>query len=137
MVLGNRLVIGLMARHPGRLSCRTLIACASRWSAVPNSRVSRKLLVGLFMLGLTLSAGACATAPSDPEGQAEAAKINDPGEPTNRAVFDFNQSVDRNLFKPVAEAYEDNVPDGVRRGVHNFLTNLDEPLVSFNDLLQA
>jgi phospholipid-binding lipoprotein MlaA len=104
---------------------------------VPNSRVSRKLLVGLFTLSLALGVGACASAPSDPESRAEFDKINDPGEPTNREVFAFNQAVDRNLMKPVAQAYEDNVPDGVRRGVHNFLTNLDEPLVTFNDLLQA
>jgi phospholipid-binding lipoprotein MlaA len=104
---------------------------------VPNSRVSRKLLVGLFALGIALGTGACASAPSDPEAKAEFDKINDPAEPTNRDVFAFNQSLDRNVIKPVAQAYEDNVPEPVRRGLHNFLTNLDEPLVSFNDLLQA
>jgi len=104
---------------------------------VTKFRVSRKLSVALCAFSLALSAGACATAPTDPEARAEFTKINDPAEPTNREVFDFNQSVDRNLFKPVAQAYQDNVPDPVRRGVHNFLTNLDEPLVTFNDILQA
>lgn len=104
---------------------------------MPNSRVSRKPLAGLFALGLALGVGACASAPSDPEAQAEFNKVNDPAEPTNRDIFAFNQAVDRNVIKPVAVAYEDNVPDGVRRGIHNFLTNLDEPLVGFNDVLQA
>jgi phospholipid-binding lipoprotein MlaA len=104
---------------------------------VTTTNVSRKLLVALCALGLALSAGACATAPTEPEAKAEFDKINDPAEPTNRAVFDFNQGLDRNVFKPVAQAYQDNLPDGLRRGVHNFLTNLDEPLVGFNDILQA
>jgi phospholipid-binding lipoprotein MlaA len=103
---------------------------------VPNTRLSRKL-IGLFAVGLALGVGACASPPSDADSQAESAKINDPAEPTNRAVFDFNQTVDRNVFKPVAQAYEDNVPGAVRRSVHNFLTNLDEPVIGFNDLLQA
>lgn len=104
---------------------------------MPSTLFARRLLVGLFSLGLALSAGACATPPTDPEARAEFDKINDPAEPTNRAVFSFNEAVDRNFFKPVAQAYEDNVPEPVRRSVHNFLINLDEPIVGFNDLLQA
>lgn len=99
--------------------------------------LSRKLLVSLCALGLALGASACASAPSDPEARTEFDKVNDPAEPTNRAVFGFNQTLDRNVIKPVAQAYEDNVPDGVRRGVHNFVTNLNEPLISFNDVLQG
>jgi len=104
---------------------------------VPKPRVSRRLLVGLLACGCAWAAGGCATRPADPEAAAEFDKVNDPAEPTNRAIFDFNQSFDRHLFKPVAQAYQDNVPDSVRRGVHNFFTNVDEPLVGFNDLLQA
>ncbi|MEJ0072382.1 MAG: TonB family protein [Pseudomonadota bacterium] len=129
-------LISLMRIGPGR-RYRRIRDSASRWGVVAKTSVSRKLPVALCALGFALSLGACATAPADPESKAEFAKTNDPAEPTNRAVFDFNQTVDRNLFKPVAQAYQDNLPDGVRRGVHNFLTNLDEPLVSFNDLLQA
>jgi phospholipid-binding lipoprotein MlaA len=104
---------------------------------VPNKPLRHKLRVGLCALGLALGMGACASAPSDPESRAEFDKINDPAEPTNREVFGFNQTLDRNVIKPVALAYQNNVPDGVRRGVHNFLTNLDEPLIGFNDILQA
>ncbi|MBI3515154.1 MAG: VacJ family lipoprotein [Proteobacteria bacterium] len=97
--------------------------------------ISHKLFIGLLAVGLAL--GACATRPTEPEAQTEFDKVNDPGEPTNRAVFGFNQGFDRNLFKPVAQAYQDTVPGAVRRSVHNFLTNLDEPWVGFNDLLQG
>jgi phospholipid-binding lipoprotein MlaA len=107
------------------------------WEAVPRTCISRRLLIGLLAIGSAWFASGCATRPTEPEAQAEFDKVNDPGEPTNRAIFGFNQAFDRNLFKPVAQAYQDNVPDPVRHGVHNFLTNLDEPLVGFNDLLQA
>jgi phospholipid-binding lipoprotein MlaA len=62
---------------------------------------------------------------------------NDPAEATNRRIFGFNMAVDRNVTKPVAEAYENHVPDGIRHGVHNFVTNLDEPKVFVNDVLQG
>jgi phospholipid-binding lipoprotein MlaA len=104
---------------------------------VPQTGFSRRLLIGLLAIGWAWTAGGCATRPPDAEAQAEFDKVNDPGEPTNRAIFGFNQTVDRTVFKPVAQTYQDNVPEGMRRGVHNFLTNLDEPLVGFNDLLQA
>ena len=101
-----------------------------------NKCVRRTLTIGLMAVGFALSVAGCATRPADPEAAAEFDKINDPGEPANREVFGFNQAVDRNVFKPVAQAYED-LPEGVRRGVHNFLTNLNEPVITFNDLLQA
>ena len=79
----------------------------------------------------------CAHVPTDPDARADYERANDPAEPTNRAVFGANQVVDRNVLKPVATAYRDNVPDGVRRGVHNFVTNLGEPGVFVNDVLQG
>ncbi len=60
----------------------------------------------------------------------------DPFESYNRAVFAFNEGVDRAVVKPVAEAYRDHVPGPVRRGVHNVFSNLDDVLVFLNDLLQ-
>jgi phospholipid-binding lipoprotein MlaA len=102
---------------------------------VPYRRPSPTLLAALLTVGLAF--GGCASRPTEPEARAEFDKVNDPAEPTNRAIYDFNDAFDRNAFKPAAKAYQDNVPDGVRRGIHNFLTNLNEPLVGFNDLLQA
>jgi phospholipid-binding lipoprotein MlaA len=98
-------------------------------------RISQKLLVGILVAGLGL--GACATRPTEPEAAVEFDKINDPAEPTNRAVFEFNDGFDKHLFKPVAQVYEDAVPGAVRRSIHNFLVNLDEPWIGVNDLLQG
>lgn len=103
---------------------------------MPKTCVRRTVTIGLMAIGLAWSAAGCATRPTDPEAAAEFDKTNDPAEPTNRDVFAFNQSLDRNVFKPVAQAYED-LPQGVRTGVHNFLTNINEPVVAFNDVLQA
>jgi phospholipid-binding lipoprotein MlaA len=91
------------------------------------------VVVILFGLGL----GACATTPTDPDDRAEYDAKNDPAEPTNRAIFDANMALDKGVLKPAALAYEDNVPNFAQSGLRNAFTNLGEPVVAFNDLLQA
>jgi phospholipid-binding lipoprotein MlaA len=80
---------------------------------------------------------ACAAVPNDPEARAAYDRANDPAEPTNRTIFAGNQFVDRNALRPVARAYEDYVPGGVRKSLHNFVANLKEPAIAVNDVLQA
>jgi phospholipid-binding lipoprotein MlaA len=83
-----------------------------------------RLLAPVFLSGLA----ACAAAPgSDPD---------DPFEASNRQVLEFNEGVDRNVIRPVAEAYRDTVPAPVRTGVRNFVANLNEPVILANNLLQ-
>lgn len=60
----------------------------------------------------------------------------DPLEPVNRAVYTFNDKVDRYVAKPVAQAYEAVLPQFLRTGVRNFFNNLDDINVVANDLLQ-
>ena len=62
---------------------------------------------------------------------------NDPYESTNRAVFAFNQKIDRLALRPTAETYRSNVPQGARDAIHNALQNLNTPVTFANDLLQA
>ena len=62
---------------------------------------------------------------------------NDPFESVNRKVFAFNHSLDTHAALPAASAYKSNVPDGVREGVHNFLSNLSLPVTFANDVLQG
>jgi len=62
--------------------------------------------------------------------------VNDPLESMNRRIFGFNEMVHENILGPVAEAYNDNVPDRVRFGVGNFLDNLSSPITFVNNLLQ-
>ena len=61
----------------------------------------------------------------------------DPFETTNRTIFDFNNQVDKIVLVPVANAYRAVLPEPVRDSVHNFLQNLDAPVVFANDALQA
>jgi len=68
---------------------------------------------------------------------AAAEDFTDPWEDTNRSLFAFNQAVDRNVILPVSEAYRDNVPPPVRQSLHDFLQNLNGPVIFANDVLQG
>jgi len=61
----------------------------------------------------------------------------DPLEPLNRGVYQFNDGVDRILFKPAAEVYRAVLPQIVRTGVGNFFSNLNDVIVALNNLLQG
>jgi phospholipid-binding lipoprotein MlaA len=61
----------------------------------------------------------------------------DPLEPLNRAVFGFNEAIDRGVLKPLAQAYRHALPSFVRTGVGNFFTNLYLPWSAVNNLLQG
>lgn len=63
--------------------------------------------------------------------------VYDPIEPANRQIFAFNDAIDEAAFEPIAEAYRDNLPVTVRRGVANILQNLSEPVVFGNQILQG
>lgn len=78
-------------------------------------------------VGVALLSG-CATTNGDPR---------DPIEPVNRAVFEFNDTVDRALLKPVAQGYKAAVPGLIRTGVSNFFSNLRDPWIALNQLLQG
>jgi len=82
-------------------------------------RASILLLLGVFLSG-------CAT----PTTQI------DPYESMNRSIFSFNESLDDNVMKPVAEGYRFVTPDPVEIMISNFYSNLDDVKVIFNDLLQ-
>ncbi len=93
----------------------------------------------VFAAALLLLAGGCATAPSpaDREAVAEFAAVNDPAEPTNRAVFAVNQGLDSALLKPVATVYRDWVPKFFQDRMNDVLNNLRAPVIFVNDLLQG
>src|SRR5277367_4122157 len=82
-------------------------------------------------LSATLMVSACAT--KDPEALAQ----NDPWEPTNRQIFDFDIKLDHAVLLPTAKFYRSAVPEPARDGVHNALTNLNSPVVFANDVLQG
>lgn len=102
---------------------------------IPRSLATR-LAASAF--ALVLVAG-CATPPpaDDKEAVAEWEQTNDPFEPANRAIFEFNQAIDKALLKPLAQGYRAVVPQFGRDRVRDFLTNLRAPIVFANDVLQG
>src|SRR5689334_15669570 len=87
--------------------------------------------IRLLLLAAAGLLSACATLPPgerDPRDRFER---------TNRAIYRFNDSLDRHIAKPLAKGYVKTVPTPVRTGVSNFFHNLSYPTVIVNDLLQA
>ena len=81
---------------------------------------------------LTLAAGAAVLL----SGCATSTNPRDPFEKFNRAVFNFNDAVDRTALKPAATAYKNVTPDFVQTGVNNFFGNLSDLWSSVNNFAQ-
>jgi phospholipid-binding lipoprotein MlaA len=60
----------------------------------------------------------------------------DPLESINRSIYKFNDTVDKAVIKPVARGYKAVMPTVGRIMVSNFFSNLDDVVVTANDLLQ-
>jgi phospholipid-binding lipoprotein MlaA len=91
-----------------------------RWKAL------QRLVILAFAVGLIM-----------PAAGLRAQAINDPIEPVNRAIFEFNMVADEWVLEPVARGYRYVAPQPVRRSVANFLANLRSPVIFANDLLQG
>ncbi len=106
------------------------------------SRVRVRALASALALACTLLAG-CATAPAGSapagaaDGTAAAAPKPDPWEHWNRKVYGFNEAVDKAVFKPVAEAYRDVLPQIVRTGIGNVLGNIGDVWSTANQFFQG
>jgi phospholipid-binding lipoprotein MlaA len=61
----------------------------------------------------------------------------DPWERYNRAVYQFNDSVDRAVIKPVAEVYRDYFPDLFKFLLGNFFSNLKDVATTVHHLAQG
>lgn len=100
------------------------------------------LRYSLIVMALLMTACGTTRQPLSEDGQPSAQDSaedtdRDPMEGFNRAIFTFNDKVDRYVFKPVAKGYRAVLPAPVRKGFSNFFSNLREPIVIVNDLLQG
>ena len=86
------------------------------------SRIATIAAAGVLMAG-------CA-APQNPDPR-------DPWEGFNRGVYKFNDTVDRAVFKPVAQAYTFVTPQPVRSCVHNIFSNMTDLWSGTNSFLQG
>jgi len=71
------------------------------------------------------------------EDEPASIETDDPIEPFNRAMFQFNDTTYTYVFNPIAEGYSKVVPSDIRGVVWNFFRNLEEPVRFLNCLLQG
>ncbi|WP_174875735.1 MlaA family lipoprotein [Vogesella oryzae] len=79
------------------------------------------------LLASSILLTACASNPSHPQ---------DPLEPMNRVIFQFNDKADHYVMKPAAEGYRFITPQPVRTSVGNFFNNLQDVYSMLNHGLQ-
>lgn len=70
-------------------------------------------------------------------GCATSGNTKDPIEGFNRAMYAFNDGVDKAVIKPVAKGYDAVLPNPVRTGVTNFFGNIADLFIGVNNLLQG
>ena len=68
------------------------------------------------------------TYPGDFESTTFEDEIFDPLEPINRAIFSFNNALDKIVLEPAAKGYR-KLPSPVQTGLSNFLSNLKHLLL--------
>ena len=84
-------------------------------------------VIRFFLLLASLALGGCASTHHNPA---------DPFEPFNRGVYKFNDVLDKAVVKPAAKGYNAVMPAPGKMMVSNFFSNLDDVVVTINDLLQ-
>ena len=89
--------------------------------------MSRRFL-RLSLLAALVGLSGCATTGGSPD---------DPLEGYNRAMFGFNEGVDKAVIKPLASGYKTVMPEFARTGVTNFFANLGDLWIGINNILQG
>ena len=98
--------------------------------------VSALAAIGLVLVGCA-SPGTGSGQSPEQVAEAPDVEFNDPLEELNRSIFRFNQVVDEVVLVPVAKGYRTAVPPPMRASVHDFLRNLNGPVIFANDVLQG
>jgi phospholipid-binding lipoprotein MlaA len=83
----------------------------------------------LLALAIVVLASGCATT--------SGSNPRDPWEPMNRSIFEFNDSADKAVMKPLAQTYVKVIPGPAREGVHNFFENIADVGTGLNNILQG
>jgi phospholipid-binding lipoprotein MlaA len=124
---------GLLKTAVAMALAAALSACAASGPSFPSPTLvgSRDALAG------TKPTNAAVEAPTDVASlPGESGDAYDPYEKMNRSLFEQNQRFNRSVIYPLAGFYRTNVPQPMRNSVENFVSNLAEPMVFANDVLQ-
>ena len=95
------------------------------------------ILSGLIAAGFAVSGCVAPGAPGAAQTASAADDFNDPWEDTNRGVFSFNKAIDESVLVPTAKAYRTVIPPPMRQSMHDFMQNLNGPVIFANDMLQG
>ena len=79
---------------------------------------------------------ATAPVPEDIVVTAQPTPKEDPLKRANEVSFEVIEAADKAIVGPAAMVYKDSLPNPIRKGIHNFLYNIGEPVVAVNFLLQ-
>ena len=88
----------------------------------------------LLYLCLVVLLSGCA---AQSNGLNDAAATVDPWEGYNRAMFAFNEGVDKVTLKPISSAYTHVVPSFIRARVTSFFANIQDIPIATNNFLQG
>jgi phospholipid-binding lipoprotein MlaA len=66
-----------------------------------------------------------------------ASEVWDPIEVPNRFIFSLDRAIDIIAIRPIAVTYRDWVPVPAKKGIHNVLENLGEPVTAINEVVQG
>ncbi|MDQ2861794.1 MAG: VacJ family lipoprotein [Pseudomonadota bacterium] len=94
----------------------------------------RRSIIAVFLIVTAFTASGASSAA--PRRVVAGVAVADPWERLNRRGYAINRFLDKILIRPVAMLYRALTPGPIGKGLHNVVTNLGEPLVFINDVLQ-
>ena len=114
---------------------------SSRGSEFPgyNSSISKtfaSLFLAASLFASPVSAANDSGTVEDPNAPG-VSEISDPFEGVNRVLFFIHDGLDTMILRPVSVAYTTFIPQPIRKGVDNFMSNVATPVTLSNDLLQG
>lgn len=124
----------------------SILCCvaANQSYAVPESYAAQQSAPEKQTVANTADKTADTSTPAttnDPNAPAQTAaeeqpEVKDPHEGFNRAMFTFNEKLDKFVLKPIATVYNAIMPKPLNEGVHNFFLNIGNLPNIANDILQ-
>jgi len=97
-----------------------------------NKTLAKRATAILAAAAVLISVSGCASLPAG-----HSPDPRDPWERYNRAIYEFNDQVDRAVIKPVAEVYRDYFPDLFKFLLGNFFSNLKDVSTTVHHLAQG
>jgi len=124
-----------------RVGFATALLALAGCASAPHAPLAADLPVAPVAGGVVTAAPTTPVAddPADAESEtpAQRALRVDPFEPLNRDIARFNDAVDAALVRPAAVLYDRYTPEVLRLIVGNVLSNLLDPYIAVNNLLQG